>query len=386
MKLCLSSIALCLAGLLAGCSSESPIRAPVSPLISLTLQTVASNLSAPVLVTAPPGDADRLFVVEQGGTIKILDRATGAERETFLSLTGITSGGERGLLGLAFDPQYNANGRFYVYYTDTTGTIIIARFLVSATNPNVADPASQATLISIPHPTFRNHNGGTLAFGPDGCLYAGIGDGGGAGDPNNNAQHLTSRLGKLLRIDPATGTACTSGTLNPFVSASGHPLVWSYGLRNPWRFSFDGDDLYIGDVGQDAREEINVALGPHAGRGLNYGWRLMEGSSCFDPATDCNRGPLTLPTIEYTHDKGACSVIGGHVYRGQAIPAIRGTYFYGDFCAGFVRSFRFTNSAPIERQDWPLLTTSQITSFGQDGLGELYLTTLKGTVFRIVQQ
>ena len=386
MRLRMSSIALCLVGLLAGCSSESTTRAPVSPLISLTLQTIASTLSTPVLVTAPPGDADRLFVIEQGGTVKILDRVTGAERETFLSLTGITSGGERGLLGLAFDPQYDANGRFYVYYTDITGTIIIARYLVSATNPNIADPASQAILVSIPHPTFRNHNGGTLAFGPDGCLYAGIGDGGGAGDPNNNAQHLTSRLGKLLRIDPATGTACTSGTPNPFVSASGHPLVWSYGLRNPWRFSFDGDDLYIGDVGQDAREEINVALGPHAGRGLNYGWRLMEGSSCFDPATDCNTGPLTLPTIEYTHDKGACSVIGGYVYRGQAIPAIRGTYFYGDFCAGFVRSFRFTNGAPIERQDWPLLTTSQITSFGQDGLGELYLTTLKGTVFRIAQQ
>jgi glucose/arabinose dehydrogenase len=386
MKLLISWITqcLCLASLLAACSSESPIKTPASALPSLTLHKVAGNLNAPVLLTAPPGDIDRLFVVEQGGTIKIIERTTGADLGTFLTLTGITSGGERGLLGLTFDPQYDSNGRFYVYYTDATGTIIIARFLVSATNPNVADPASQAILVSIPHPNFANHNGGMVTFGPDGCLYAGIGDGGDAGDPSNNAQHPTSRLGKLLRLDPATGTACTSGPLNPFVSGSGHPLVWSYGLRNPWRFSFDGDELYIGDVGQGAREEINVSTGPHAGRGLNYGWRLMEGSACFNPTANCNTGPLTLPIVEYTHDKGACSVIGGYVYRGQAIPAMQGTYFYADFCAGFVHSFRFTNGSATERRDWPLLTTASISSFGQDGLGELYLTSLSGTVFRIV--
>lgn len=293
-----------LVSLLTACGSENPTRNSASALTSLKLQTVTKNLSAPILLTAPPGDAARLFVVEQGGTIKIFERTSGTELGTFLTITGITSGGERGLLGLAFDPQYDSNGRFYVHYTDTTGTIIISRFLASATNPNVADPASQAILVSIPHPTFANHNGGMVAFGPDGCLYAGIGDGGSAGDPSNNAQHLTNRLGKLLRIDPATGTACTNETLNPFVLGSGHPLVWSYGLRNPWRFSFDGDDLYIGDVGQGAREEINVSTGPHAGRGLNYGWRLMEGSTCFNPATNCNTGGLTLPVLEYTHDKG----------------------------------------------------------------------------------
>ena len=375
---------LSLASLLAACGSENPTRNSASALTSLKLQTVTKNLSAPILLTAPPGDADRLFVVEQGGAIKILERTSGTELGTFLTITGITSGGERGLLGLAFDPQYDSNGRFYVHYTDTTGTIIIARFLASATNPNVADPASQAILVSIPHPTFANHNGGMVAFGPDGCLYAGIGDGGSAGDPSNNAQHLTNRLGKLLRIDPATGTACTNGTLNPFVLGSGHPLVWGYGLRNPWRFSFDGDDLYIGDVGQGAREEINVSTGPHAGRGLNYGWRLMEGSACFNPATNCNTDGLTLPVLEYTHDKGACSVIGGYVYRGQVVPAIQGTYFYADFCAGFVRSFRLNNGSVIEKAEWPLLAAPSISSFGQDGLGELYLTTLSGTVFRIV--
>lgn len=376
---------MCLAVLITACSSESTTRNPASALISLKLQTVTSDLSAPVFLTAPSGDADRLFVVEQGGTIKVLERMTGTTLGTFLTLTEITSGGEQGLLGLAFDPHYNTNGRFYVYYTDSSGAITIARFVTSATNPNIADPASQAILVSIPHPTFRNHNGGMLAFGPDGCLYAGIGDGGSAGDPNNHAQTLTSRLGKLLRIDPATGTVCTSGTLNPFVSGNGHPLVWSYGLRNPWRFSFDGDDLYVGDVGQGAREEINISTGPHAGRGLNYGWRLMEGSACFNPTSNCDPGTLTPPIVEYTHDKGACSVIGGYVYRGQAIPAIHGTYFYGDFCAGFVRSFRFRNGAATEQQNWPLLVTPSISSFGQDGLGELYLTTLRGTVFRIVR-
>ena len=378
------TLCLCLTSLLAACSSEST-RSSASTLSSLKLQTVTTGLSAPVFLIAPPGDTNRLFVVEQGGTIKILDRTTGTERGTFLTLTGISSGDEQGLLGLAFDPQHHTNRRLYVYYTDTDGAITIARFLASATNPNIVDPTSQAILVSIPHPTFANHNGGMLAFGPDGCLYAGIGDGGSGGDPNNNAQNLTSRLGKLLRIDPATGDACTNGPQNPFVLSGGHPLVWSYGLRNPWRFSFDGDDLYIGDVGQNAREEIDVSTGLNAGRGLNYGWRLMEGSACFNPTSNCNPGTLTVPIIEYPHDKGACSVIGGYVYRGQAIPAIQGTYFYGDFCAGFVRSFRFTNGAATEQRDWPLLGTPLISSFGQDGLGEFYLTTLSGTVFRIVQ-
>lgn len=375
---------LCLTSLLAACSSESTTRPAASALTGLKLQTVTSTLSTPVFLTAPLGEANHLFIVEQGGTIKILDRTTGAELGTFLTLIGITRGGERGLLGLAFDPAYNSNGRFYVYYTDADGAITIARFLVSSTNPNVADPASQTILVSIPHPTFANHNGGMVAFGPDGCLYAGVGDGGSGGDPNNHAQNLTSRLGKLLRIDPSTGAACTNGGVNPFLLTGGDHLVWSYGLRNPWRFSFDRNDLYIGDVGQNAREEINVSAGPNAGKGLNYGWRLMEGSACFNPTTNCQTGTLTLPIVEYTHDNGACSAIGGYVYRGQAAPAIQGTYFYADFCAGFVRSFRLNNGSAIERTEWPLLAAPSISSFGQDGLGELYLTTLSGTVFRIL--
>jgi glucose/arabinose dehydrogenase len=380
-----TTLCVCFASLLAACGEDGTNQITTPASTALKLQTIASNLSSPVFMATPRGDVSRLFVVEQGGAIKVLDRETGTLLTTFLTVTGMTSGGERGLLGLAFDPNYNANGRFYVHYTDANGTIIIARFLASPTNPNLADPLSQVILVSIPHPTFANHNGGMLAFGPDGCLYAAVGDGGSSGDPSNNAQNLTSRLGKLLRIDPTTPeTACTSGTVNPFVLSGGDQLVWSYGLRNPWRFSFDGADLYIGDVGQDAREEINVSQGPNAGRGLNYGWRLMEGSACFNPSTNCNNSGLTLPIIEYTHDSGACSVTGGYVYRGQALPAIQGTYFYADFCAGFVRSFRFNNGSAIEQTEWPLLASSSITSFGQDGLGELYILTNGGTVSRIV--
>lgn len=379
-----STLSLCFASLLAACGGGETTQDTTPASTTLKLQPVASNLASPVFLAAPPGDVSRLFVLEQGGTIKVLDRATGNVLSTFLTLTGISSGEEQGLLGLAFDPNYTSNGRFYIHYTDTNGTVTIARFLVSPTNPNIADPVSQVILVSVPHPTFMNHNGGMLAFGPDGCLYAAVGDGGGSGDPNNNAQNLASQLGKLLRIDPDSGGACTSGTLNPFVLNAGNQLIWSYGLRNPWRFSFDGDDLYIGDVGQSAREEINVSPGPTAGRGLNFGWRLMEGAACFNPSANCNNGGLTLPILDYAHDNGACSITGGYVYRGQVMPAIQGTYFYADFCAGFVRSFRFNNGSAIDRTEWPLLATPSITSFGQDGEGELYIISRAGNVFRIV--
>lgn len=377
-------LCLCLTGLLAACGSESETQNTTPTLTSLKLQPISSSLNSPVFLTAPRGDANRLFVVQQGGTIRILDRTTGSQLSTFLTLTDIIRGGERGLLGLAFDPNYNANGRFYVFYTDPSGSITISRFLASASDANVADSTSEVVLITIPHPNFANHNGGMLAFGPDGCLYAGVGDGGSSGDPNNHGQSLGSGLGKILRIDPTTpGAACTGGGVNPFV-LSGNQLVWSYGLRNPWRFAFDGDNLYIADVGQAAREEINVSTGPNAGRGLNYGWRLMEGSACFNPTTNCNSGGLTLPILEYAHENGACSVTGGFVYRGSAAPAIQGTYFYADFCAGFVRSFRFNNGSAIERTEWPLLASPSVTSFGQDGVNELYILTQSGTVSRIV--
>ncbi|HJT19729.1 MAG TPA: PQQ-dependent sugar dehydrogenase [Nitrospira sp.] len=378
----------------AGCGgggSDQPPQAPSAPpsSTSLTFQPVAQGLTGALYLTAPPGDASRVLVVEQGGTIRLVDLPSGAVRTLpFLDITAlVTSGGERGLLGLAFDPDYAANGRFYVYYTNVNGDIVIARYVRDASNGDTGDPASAVPLLTVPHPTFANHNGGMLAFGHDGCLYAGVGDGGSEGDPNNRAQDRSQLLGKILRLDPETGQPCANGITNPFGGANERPEIWSLGLRNPFRFSFDRvtDDLYIGDVGQDTREEVDVARAPNAGRGLNFGWRLMEGFACFNPASNCDPGGLTPPVLDYPHVGGACTVIGGYVYRG-AIASLRGTYFYGDFCAGFVRSFRLVNGQPTEQTEWPLLNAGQfdLTSFGEDAQGELYVTTQSGTVFKIV--
>ena len=351
---------------------------------TLTLQLVTANLTFPVFMTAAPGDSTRLFIVEKDGRIRIMTVATGS-LATFLDLSGLTStAGERGLLGMAFDPDYGTNGRIYAFYTNLNGDLVIARFL--RINSDQADPTPDAILQTIPHPTNSNHNGGMLAFGSDGCLYAAVGDGGGAGDPNNNGQSLTTKLGKLLRLDPNTGGACTVGDINPFILIGGLQELWSRGLRNPWRFSFDrvANDLYIADVGQGAREEINVSTGPNAGRGLNYGWRLMEGFLCFNPNTNCNSGGLTLPVLDYPHLSGACAITGGYVYRGSAAPAVQGTYFYADFCNGFVRSFRYQNGQATNQFKWPLLNRQGITSFGEDAKGELYLTTQDGSLFKMV--
>lgn len=378
---------------LAGCGSSNDQPQPTAPAplssTALTVQTVAQGLTGSLFLAAPPGDASRAFVVEQGGTIRLLDLPSGAVHTIpFLDITAlVTSGGERGLLGLAFDPDYAANGRFYVFYTNVSGDIAISRYVRNAFNADIADPGSAVPLTIISHSTFANHNGGMLAFGPDRCLYAGVGDGGGEGDPDNHAQDRSQLLGKILRLDPENGGACANGIPNPFGAANERPEIWSLGLRNPFRFSFDRltGDLYIGDVGEDAREEIDVSRAPNAGRGLNFGWRLMEGFACFNPAMNCDPGGLTLPVLDYPHLGGACSVIGGYVYRG-AIASLLGTYFYGDFCAGFVRSFRLVNGQPTEQTEWPLLNpgSSDLTSFGEDARGELYLTTQRGTIFKIV--
>lgn len=338
-----------------GCGSRdqpAPDILPPVPLSnSLKYQTVAQTLTAPLYLTAPTGDLSRVFVVEQVGIIRLIEIPSGNIRPIpFLDITALVlSGGERGLLGLAFDLDYNGNGRFYVSYTDHAGDVVIARYLRNPLNFDLADPASGVPLLTISHSSFPNHNGGMLAFGPDGCLYAGVGDGGGQGDPNNRAQDLTQLLGKILRLDPATGLACASGGPNPFGGGNNRPEIWSAGLRNPWRFSFDRltGDLYIGDVGERSREEIDVSRAPGAGKGLNFGWRFMEGLACFNPAANCDPGGLTLPVLDYPHAQGACSVTGGFVYRG-AIASLKGTYFYADFCAGFVRSFRATNGQVTE--------------------------------------
>jgi glucose/arabinose dehydrogenase len=337
-------------------------------------------------MTVPSSDSTRLFIVEQGGLIRVFDVVGGSLLTIpFLNISSLLSTGvERGLLGMAFDSQYVANRRFYVFYTNTAGDIVIARYLRDAANANLADSSSATPLLTVTHPTFSNHNGGMLAFGQDGCLYAGVGDGGSSGDPNDNGQNPNARLGKLLRIDPNAGGPCSN---NPF-AAGGAPEVWSLGLRNPWRFSFDRqtNDLYIGDVGQSTREEINVSLAPNAGRELNYGWRLMEGTLCFNPSSSCNPGGLTLPVLDYPHLSGACSVTGGYVYRGSFMPVLQGTYFYADFCAGFVRSFRYQNGQPTEQTEWPLLSPpgSFVTSFGEDAAGELYVMTQGGGLFKFI--
>ena len=389
-SICFFGVMLC--ALMAACNGSDEVGGggagpPPATSNSLRLQTVTAVLSSPVFLTAPTGDVGRLFIVEQGGLIRIRNSLDGTPRATpFLEVAGlIVTGGEQGLLGMAFDPNYAGNGRFYIYYTNTAGDIVIARYGVS-TNPDIANAGAQAILKTIAHPTNQNHNGGMLAFGPDGCLYAGIGDGGGSGDPNGHAQNTNSLLGKILRLDPETGSAC--GTDNPFANGTGGaPEVWSFGLRNPWRFSFDRSTgvLYIGDVGQDQREEVDAVVGPNAGQGVNFGWNIMEGFACFNPPSGCNSSGLTPPILDYSHDAGACSVTGGYVYRGTLNPAVNGSYFYADYCAGFVRSFQLQGGRPSSQNTWPLLSPGgQITSFGEDARGELYILTQTGGLSRIV--
>ena len=367
----------------------------------LKLETVNAGLNFPLFLTVTPLPGDtRLFVVEKGGKIKIVDRATGNLLGVFLDISSLVStGSEQGLLGLAFDPLYATNRRFYVSYTDTAGNSVIARYLVSG-SANVAVSTADLVMLTVAQP-FPNHNGGMITFGSDGFLYIGFGDGGGGGDPDNRAQNMNDLLGKLLRIDVTRDDFPTDTTRNygvppsnPFVGqANVKEEIWSFGLRNPWRYSFDRQtgDLYIADVGQGTREEVNVSTGTSAGKRINYGWNITEGSLCFPIGSMCSTAGLTLPLIEYDHSAGACSITGGYVYRGTAVPALQGTYFYGDFCARFVRSFRLSaNGSATEEADWPALSPSgNITSFGEDAVGELYImthnfTTQQGSLFRIV--
>jgi hypothetical protein len=380
--------------------SMSPAPPPGAPPAGITLARQQINtgfaLTFPLFLTAPPGDTDRLFLVEKGGVIKVVNRATSALIGTFLDITNLVStGGEQGLLGLAFDPQYAVNGRFYVSYTDMSGASVIARFLRDQNDPNVAVNTADRIILTVAQP-FKNHNGGLIAFGPDNYLYIGLGDGGSGGDPGNRAQNLGELLGKLLRVDVSQGTQAPMPAFaippdNPCVGQAGaREEIWSMGLRNPWRYSFDrqSGDLYVADVGQGAREEVNVSTtASGGGKGINYGWRIMEGGICFNPPAGCSTSGLTLPVVEYDHSTGACSITGGYVYRGAAVPALRGTYFYADFCAGFVRSFRLVNGQVTEHADWPTLNpVGNITSFGEDATGELYIMTAppENGLFRIV--
>jgi glucose/arabinose dehydrogenase len=348
--------------------------------LEIELRPVLEGLEAPLFVTHAGDGSGRLFLVEQVGRVRVVDDGRLVEGP-FLDLTSsVTYGGEQGLLGLAFHPRYRDNGKFYVNYTDTNGDTIVAEYTVS-NDPNRADPDSARRLLFIEQP-YGNHNGGALAFGPDGYLYIATGDGGSGGDPHGNGQSLATLLGKLLRIDVddrARGRAYGIPADNPFVDRDGAaPEIWAFGLRNPWRFSFDDGTLWIGDVGQSDQEEINRVRADQAG--INYGWNVMEGTECYE-AEQCDRSGMTLPSVTYNHDSG-CSVTGGHVYRGSDWPKMQGAYLFGDYCSGYIWGLRANGSG-----DPVLLLESgaSISSFGLDEDGEMYMTDLSsGVVYRVV--
>ena len=370
---------------LAACNDSSGPGDGGGPLpgdLTLKVDPFVSGLSGPVFLTQPLNDG-RIFVVEQPGRIRVV-RDGVLQATPFLNIsTRVLSGGERGLLSVAFHPQYATNHYFYVYFTSqTTGDIRIERF--TSTSADVADPATSKLIFTTPHPN-GNHNGGLVTFGPDGMLYAAFGDGGGGGSPDQdgNGQNFNAYLGGMIRIDVDLGDPYSVPATNPFVGqANRKPELWAKGFRNPWRFAFDAvtSMLYIADVGESAHEEVD-AVGATLG-GLNFGWRIMEGSSCFGAAT-CSQTGLTLPVLDYSHANSACSITGGYVYRGSAIPAIRGHYFYSDYCAGFLKSFRYENGVAVDQKDWGI-TMNAVSSFGKDFAGELYIMT-GSNVVKVVQ-
>ena len=370
---------------LAGCGGGSdgggtPLPRAQAPVI--TLSTVVTGFSSPLDMQQPADGSGNFFVVEQGGTIRVLQN--GAILGTpFLDISGkIVSGGETGLLGLTFHPNYANNGRFYLNYTrrTTAGQLqtVIAEYTRSTGNPLLADTNSERIFLVVDQP-FDNHNGGQLAFGPDGFLYIGLGDGGSGGDPQNNAQNKNVLLGKILRIDvntPSAGKLYSIPSGNPFAAGGGAPEVFAYGFRNPWRFSFDktGGRLFVGDVGQDAFEEIEIVTA-----GGNYGWNIMEGGSCFNAST-CNMTGLTLPIFSYPRSDGT-TVIGGYVYRGTQIPSLVGNYVYADFGNGQI--WMLTESGTTWTRTPLLASGRSISAFGQGDNGELFVVDFAGSISQV---
>ena len=339
------------------------------------------TFSEPVFLTNCADGTNRVFVVQQGGVIKVFQNdSTAAATSTFLNVTSKLSAtsGEQGLLGLAFHPNYIQNGYFFVDYTAPSPLrTVVARYKVLANNPNAADPASEFKIIEIPQP-YTNHNGGMLAFGPDGYLYIGMGDGGSEGDPQNNGQSRTTLLGKILRIDVNDTTATTHYVIpadNPYASGSSgfRKEIWAYGFRNPWRFSFDllAPSLWVGDVGQTLIEEVDIVEG-----GANYGWNIMEGSQCYNPPTGCNTTGLTLPVKTYPHTLGN-AVVGGYVYHGHRRPGFRGAYIYGDYGTGRIWLFRLQGGQVIADSQI-VQAPSPVSSFGLDEYQELYVVSYLG--------
>ncbi|WP_437532331.1 PQQ-dependent sugar dehydrogenase [Sorangium sp. So ce726] len=358
---------------------------------ALRLTEVASGLDQPLFVTSEPEDPSRLYVVEQGGTIRLI---SGGELQSapFLDISADVQGSEydedeRGLLGLAFHPEYASNGRFFVYYNTRSRTLVLREYKRSTGNPDRADPQRTAEFFSIPV-LVGNHNGGMLAFGPDGMLYIGVGDGGGDTsnpDPDNNGQNIEVKYAKILRVDVENHPTAPDGNVR-----GGDPYVWDYGFRNPWRFSFDRcrGDLYIGDVGGRLFEEINIE--PRGQGNKNYGWSVTEGGTCLqdDQATSCDSPTITPPVVAYDHDNGDGSVTGGYVYRGSRIPELRGKYLFGDFETDRVWMLTWKDGVATPRsslsQDLASESTIQgLASFGEDAAGELYIVSYGGRIFRI---
>jgi glucose/arabinose dehydrogenase len=410
------AVALCLLSVPVPAALAQDICDGVSPVDNTTVEgvVVATGIDRPLLVTAPPGDRDRIFIVEQDGRIRVKHRGTPpGTHSVFMDITPIVNAGgnEQGVLGMAFDPDYETNGFFYLYYTRVgSDTSIVSRFSRDAGDPDLGDPTSETVVMAVDQPQ-SNHNGGHLIFDTNGNLLIGLGDGGGRDDEGSghstcgNGQDTGNLPGSILRIDPS-GTApnppdCASGPYsipadNPLVDGQGGDCdeIYAYGLRNPWRFDVDptNNDVYIADVGQDCWEEVNHDMAADA-NGANYGWRSMEGDHCFDPinplncspagvvcagspSEPCNDPSLHVPVHELSQGIGVCSITGGHVYRGCRMAKFNGTYFYGDYCDGNVRSFEIQGGAATNHVNWGNLGFSLgfgLTSFGRDAQGEIYV-------------
>ncbi len=356
-------------------TTTSPPTTIAASEIELELVEIARGFEQPVLAVAPPGDS-RLFIVDQPGRIWFID---GETTGLFIDLTDdVIYGGERGLLGLAFHPDFSENGRLFVNYTGGPRSSTRIVELQASDDGLSADADSAQILLEIEQPA-RNHNGGMIAFGPDGNLWIATGDGGGADDRFGQGQRADTLLAALLRIDVSTSGEYTIPPDNPFVDGGGAPEVWSFGLRNPWRFTFDGDDLYVADVGQNKIEEVNK-LAIDDSRGANFGWPILEGTDCF--SGPCDTDGLTDPVVEYSHGDG-CSISGGYVYRGSDTPSLRGHYFYADWCSGWIRSL----SPAGETFEWFAADGGRsITSFGQDSDGEVYVVSAKGSIYRLTSK
>ncbi len=367
----------------------APPPPPPGPSLNLDTQEVASGANYPIQVVFPP-NTNEMYVVEQGGTVRIVNGGTlGAE---FMNISDrVSNGNEEGLLSIAFHPNYGLNGYVFAYYTDKNGDNRVVRFTANTTTKDV-DESTEKLILAIPHPNRNNHNGGFITFGPGGFLYIGTGDGGGGGDPDNNAQNTNSLLGKLLRIDVTKGDPYATPNDNPYKNGGGKPEIWTVGLRNPWRYSFDRQlgDLWIGDVGQDRLEEVNFRSAGTS-TGTNFGWPVMEGTECFNksnfnlPLSSCNKSGKALPVYEYSHTDNRCSVTGGYVYRGTEFAAMIGKYFFADFCRGTIWSLTPNASGGFTSKQEIPSSAGNISSFGEGPNGELYVVRPgEGKVYKLI--